>query len=94
MHPGRVQLIAEFLKTRAETGQTQYFVTTHSPLLVDLLPLESLFAVRRKERQTHIAPLSNWGPLFYRGEAAEAFRGEQTGDRPVSSRILRGDFDA
>ena len=94
VHPGRVQLIAEFLKTRAETGQTQYFVTTHSPLLVDLLPLESLFAVRRKERQTHIAPLSNWGPLFYRGEAAEAFRGEQTGDRPVSSRILRGDFDA
>lgn len=94
VHPGRVQLIAEFLKTRKAAGQTQYFVTTHSPLLVDFLPRESLFAVRRKERRTHIAPLSDWGPLFYHGEATEAFRGEQPSDRPVSARILRGDFDA
>ena len=94
VHPGRLQLIAEFLKTRAEAGQTQYFVTTHSPLLADLLPQKSLFAVRRSERRTHIAPLSAWGPLFYRGQAAESFRGEQPSDRPVSFRILRGDFDA
>lgn len=94
VHPGRVQLIAEFLKTRAQTEQTQYFVTTHSPLLLDLLPRKSLFAVRRNGRRTHIAPLSAWGPLFYRGNANEAFRGERPGGRPVSSRILRGDFDA
>ena len=31
VHPRRIQLVAELLKTRARLGQTQYIVTTHSP---------------------------------------------------------------
>ena len=32
VHPRRLQLIAELLQTRAELGETQMIVTTHSPL--------------------------------------------------------------
>ena len=33
IHPRRLQLVAELLRTRAELGETQMIVTTHSPLL-------------------------------------------------------------
>jgi hypothetical protein len=35
IHPRRIQMIAELLKTRSGTGSTQYIVTTHSPILPD-----------------------------------------------------------
>ena len=35
VHPRRVQLIAEFLRTRENLTNTQYIVTTHSPILPD-----------------------------------------------------------
>ena len=38
IHPRRIQLIAKLLKTRSSLGGTQYIVTTHSPLLLDLIP--------------------------------------------------------
>ncbi len=93
VHPRRVQLIAELLKTRAGSGQTQYIVTTHSPILPDLLPDASLFAVRRTERQTRIDPFSTWGPLARR-ENIDRTLDDQPKSLPVSERILRGDFDA
>ena len=71
VHPRRVQLIADLLKTRASLAQSQYVVTTHSPLLPDLLHNESLFAVRRSGRATRIDPFSSWGTA-----------GTQTGHRP------------
>ena len=58
IHPRRIQLIAELLKTRATSGETQYIVTTHSPILPDLLPDDSLLAVRRDKRRTRIDPFS------------------------------------
>ena len=94
VHPGRVNLIADFLKTRATVGRTQFLVTTHSPLLVDLMPRETLYAVRRSGRQTRISPLREWGPLWFRGKTAEAFDDREDSELPVSQRILRGDFDA
>ena len=93
IHPRRIQLIAELLKTRATSGGTQYIVTTHSPILPDLLPDDSLLAVRRDKRRTRIDPFSTWGPLGRNKDIGRTLNdGEE--DLPVSQRILRGDFDA
>lgn len=94
VHPRRIQLIAELLKTRATLGRTQYIVTTHSPILPDLLPDEALFVVRRIDGKTCIDQFSNWGPLARKEDIEHAFD-ESPGERlPVSERLLRGDFDA
>ena len=93
IHPRRIQLIAELLKTRATSGETQYIVTTHSPILPDLLPDDSLLAVRRDKRRTRIDPFSTWGPLGRNKDIGRTLNdGEE--DLSVSQRILRGDFDA
>ncbi len=63
IHPRRIQLIAEFLKTQETLRQTQYIVTTHSPILPDLLSDSSLFVMNRINRKTRIEPFSTWGPL-------------------------------
>ena len=93
VHPRRIRLIAELLRTRASPGGTQYVVTTHSPVLPDLLPDDSLLAVRREERRTRIDPFSAWGPL---GRSEGIGRALDDGEEAlaVSQRILRGDFDA
>lgn len=93
VHPRRIQLIAELLKTRSSLGQTQYIVTTHSPILPDLLPEDSLFAVRRIDRQTHIDPFSTWGSLW-RSDYIGRTLDDREESLPISERILRGDFDA
>ena len=93
VHPRRIQLIAELLKTRASLGATQYIVTTHSPVLPDLLPDDSLLAVRRTGRRTRVDPFSAWGPLGRGGDIGCAMDHGQE-PLPVSQRILRGDFDA
>ena len=61
VHPRRIQLIAELLKTQETLNQTQHIITTHSPILPDLLGDESLFAVRRLNGQTRIDSFSTWG---------------------------------
>ena len=100
VHPRRIRMIAELLKTRSGLGPTQYIVTTHSPILPDLLPDDSLFAVRRIDRRTWIDPSSVWqplGPMGRRGDvdrALDAKAGDGEANLPVSERILRGDFDA
>lgn len=93
VHPRRIRLIAELLKTRQHIDTTQYIVTTHSPILPDLLPDDSLFPVRRSDRQTHIEPFSTWGALA-RKKNIDQTLDDQTEKIPISDRILRGDFDA
>ena len=93
VHPRRIQLIAALLKTQETLRRTQYIVTTHSPVLPDLLANDSLFAVRRLDGQTHIDPFSAWGSLGRRDETSQVLSDEEDG-LPVSARILRGDFDA
>lgn len=93
VHPRRIQLIAELLKTQETLQQTQYMVTTHSPILPDLLADSSLFVTNRIDRKTRIEPFSTWGPLGRRSDIDQAFS-EQQEALPVSERILRGDFDA
>ena len=93
IHPGRIKLIADLLKTRSSIGNSQYIVTTHSPILPDLMPDDSLFVTRRVNRQTQIDPFSTWGPLARRYDIETALD-DQGSVLPVSKRILRGDFDA
>ncbi len=93
VHPGRISLIAELLKTRSIIGQSQYIVTTHSPILPDLLPNDSLFVTRRIDRQSRIDSYLTWGPLWRRDDIDTALDDRQS-TLPVSKRILRGDFDA
>ena len=92
IHPRRIEIIAELLKTRASLGQTQYIVTTHSPILADLIPDASLLVVRRSETGTAIDPFSSWGPLARRKDIDSALTdGEEA--LTVSERMMRGDFD-
>ncbi len=91
--PRRIELIAELLKTRASRGQTQYVVTTHSPILLDLIPDDSLFVVRRSESGTQIEPFVTWGPLGGRADVDKALMDRKEDRLPVSERLLRGDFD-
>ncbi len=93
VHPGRIGLIADFLRTRMDIGVTQYIVTTHSPILPDLLPDSSLFAARRINRNTHIGPFTTWGPLGQSQDIGRALEGLES-VLPVSDRIIRGDFNA
>jgi predicted ATPase len=92
IHPRRIQLVAELLKTRASTGVTQYIVTTHSPILPDLVPDKSLFVCKRVNGETRIEAFTTWGPLGKRQDVDRAL--SEAGDLTVSERILRGDFDA
>ena len=94
IHPRRIEMIAELLKTRAGLGQTQYIVTTHSPLLPDRIPDESLLAVRRIGGRTHIDSCAAWGPIGPIGRKGDIDRELDDEELPISERILRGDFDA
>lgn len=95
IHPRRIQLVAELLKTRASLGETQYIVTTHSPLLPDLMPDDSLFVCRRSHKgETTIEPFSVWGPLGKRAKVDNSLMEEGEEKLTVSERLMRGDFDA
>jgi predicted ATPase len=93
IHPGRIQLVAEYLKTQANQGESQFIVTTHSPLLLDMMPKDSLFICRKRDGESSIEPYPDPGDLFHRQEIREALDDEGE-PLPISARILRGDFDA
>ncbi|MFH1737980.1 MAG: AAA family ATPase [bacterium] len=91
VHPRRIRAIAELLKNRVE--ETQLVVTTHSPILSDLMPDDSLFVCRKDGGATVIEPFASWGPLGRRSAVDKALD-EKEERLPVSERMLRGDFDA
>ena len=92
VHPRRLQLIAAMLQTRAEDDETQMIVTTHSPLLVNLIPDRYLYVCRKRDGSTEIEPFSSL-PLWRGSEIDQAL---EDGEEPlsVSAQILRGDLDA
>ena len=93
IHPRRVRDVAELLKTRSKSGESQLIVTTHSPVLLDLLPDDSLFVCRKEDGRTTIAPLASYGPLWQQErqeDVDEALHEQLT----ASQRMMRGDFDA
>jgi predicted ATPase len=91
VHPRRLRLIAERIKSHARSGDKQIIITTHSTLLADLMPNDALFVCRKKEGRTVIEPYRNFFPLGRSGEIEKAMDAEEV---PVSTRILRGDLDA
>lgn len=93
VHPRRVRLIADLLQTRAALGHTQLIVTTHSPILADLIGPPSLYVCQKVERQTTLKPFTTWGPLGHQADVSKVLDAEEEG-LMVSERILRGDFDA
>lgn len=93
IHPGRLRLVARYLLTRQSLGDSQFIVTTHSPLLPDLLPLEVLYVCRKRDARTRIEPYQSCGDLYRSSEIEQALDSEEE-PTPVSGRILRGDFDA
>ncbi|MXV85697.1 AAA family ATPase [Candidatus Poribacteria bacterium] len=94
VHPRRIQRIAEFLETRMRLEDVQFIVTTHSSLLPDLVPAESLYVCRKVNRNTEIEPFNmmHVGPLWKKSEIEVALDDEDA--LSPSERILRGDFDA
>jgi predicted ATPase len=90
IHPRRLKMIADLLKSRVATGDTQLIVTTHSPTLPDMLPDDSLFVCQKVDARTEITPFKTWGPLGRRKDIDEALDEHLT----PSQRIMRGDFDA
>ncbi len=93
VHPRRIRDIAKILTNRAESGDTQLIVTTHSPILPDHIPDKDLFVCRREKGATVIEPFKTWGPLGRRPDIDKALE-EPAEQLPVSQRMLRGDFDA
>jgi predicted ATPase len=90
--PQRIEMVARFLKTQAENGATQYIITTHSPLLADQMPVDSLYVCQKRKGVSSIKPLSQieWGPLSHRTTIKEAL--EENPDRSISKFMLRGDL--
>lgn len=95
VHPVQIELIAEFFNARLLEGNTQYIITSHSPILPDYIPSESLYIVKRESQKTVIDHFSSWGPLFRKNDISGALDdGVIESVLPVSERIMRGDFDA
>ena len=94
IHPVRIKRIARFLEARMLLEDIQFLVTTHSSLLPDLIPPESLFVCRKVDGKTEIEPFTmmNVGPLWKRSDIKIALDSEDS--LSPSERILRGDFDA
>lgn len=93
IHPRRIRMLAEFLKSQGGRSGTQFIVTTHSPLLPDLLSDEELFVCRREDGRTVISPFVAALPLLRRGDIERGFEDSDEKEVKVSDRILRGDFD-
>jgi len=89
IHPRRIGMIAEYLKNTAE-NKSQIIVTTHSPILPDLIDDVSLYVCRKKEGNTKIEKFSELE--IWRKSAIERALNEEY--ILPSELILRGDIDA
>ena len=92
IHPRRIEMVANLLKTRTNTGDTQFIVTTHSPLLPDRIPRESLYICQKKDSHTVIEPLNFRYPPWSPADINRELNKEE--ELSISKRIIRGDFDA
>ena len=94
VHPRRIRRIARLLETRMILEDIQFIVTTHSSLLPDLIPPESLYVCRKVNGNTEIEPFNmmHIGPLWKKSDIETVL--EEEGALSPSERILRGDFDA
>jgi predicted ATPase len=93
VHPRRIGLIAELMKSIPSGGDTQLIVTTHSPILPNSIPNESLFVCSKEATGSSITRFKTWGPLGRNDAIEDGLQVAEEGSS-ASVRILRGDFDA
>jgi predicted ATPase len=91
VHPRRIRAIAEYLKTRAASEDSQLIVTTHSPLLLDELPEEVLYSCHKENGSTRIRRFEAMG--MYRGARVDDVLNTEDGLPRFSERLVRGDLD-
>lgn len=91
IHPRRIKMIADLLKTRTAGGETQLIVTTHSPILPDMVSDDCLLVCRKQQGHTSITPFATWGRLGRHDDIDNALNNEELS---VSELIMRGDLDA
>ena len=63
IHPHQIERIAAHLTDRARPGSAQLVITTHSPVLLDQIPPDHLYVVRRRAEGTRISRFTPWGNL-------------------------------
>lgn len=74
LDPRTIHLIVEEIRDVVESGRSQIIVTTHSPYLLDLLPLSSIVLVEREGSETTFSrpaddeSLLNWAQNFAPGK--------------------------
>ena len=74
LDPRTIHLIVDEIQDVVESGRSQVIVTTHSPYLLDLLPLSSIVMVEREDGEpTFTRPaddnsLKNWATKFAPGK--------------------------
>jgi predicted ATPase len=56
VHPGAIPILYDFFRQTSQ--HSQVLLTTHSPELLDLLDMDEVRVVSRKEGVTHVAPLA------------------------------------
>lgn len=56
VHPGAIPVLYDFFRQASQ--KSQVLLTTHSPELLDLLDVDEVRVVERKDGVTHIAPLA------------------------------------
>lgn len=59
IYPGALELLAEEFKASEPSGRGQVVLTTHSPTLLDHIPVECLRVFELRTGQTVIGPVSN-----------------------------------
>jgi len=93
IHPHRLAYIADHFRNLAEWrgANTQYLLTSYSPLLPEYFAPEQVVVCRRRRNQTQFVPLRDAG-LFPLPEDEEPAESEGIGLTSLHERIVRGDY--
>ena len=91
IHPRRISLVAEILDNRRLMEDTQFIVTTHSPLLLEFIRPEFFYVCRQVDGVTVIEPfITRMKSLWPKLDIKEAL--EDLDEMSIPRRMLRGDL--
>ena len=91
IHPRRISLVAEILDNRRLMEDTQFIVTTHSPLLLEFIRPEFFYVCRQVDGVTVIEPfITRMKSLWPKLDIKEAL--EDLDEMSIPQRMLRGDL--
>ena len=91
IHPRRISLVAEILDNRRLMEDTQFIVTTHSPLLLEFIRPEFFYVCRQVDGVTVIEPfITRMKSLWPKLDIKEAL--EDLDEMSIPKRMLRGDL--